>query len=76
MVRDRQQRSTLERIDDHIKRFTIANARKLIYEKNYAVDSSVLDKILKDQSWVPTSVSVCLMSSMMSLHTFVERLLQ
>jgi hypothetical protein len=63
MVRDRQQRTTLKRVDDDIRRFNIANARRLIYELNYAVDSKSLADFLKAESWVPTLVSydfVCL----------------
>jgi hypothetical protein len=36
----------------------VNEARKLIYEKNYAVSSAPVERILKEQSWVPTSVSV------------------
>jgi|SRR5882762_1498976 hypothetical protein len=62
MARDRQQRLTLARVDDETKRFVIANSRRLIYERNYAVDSSALERILKDQSLVPTSVSAHVLS--------------
>jgi hypothetical protein len=56
MLRDRQQRITLQRVDDHQRRFNIANARRLIYELNYAVDSKSLPDFLKAESWVPTLV--------------------
>jgi hypothetical protein len=56
MARDRQQRITLKRVDDEKRRFDIANARRLIFEKNYAVDSKVLN-FLNAESWVPTLVS-------------------
>jgi hypothetical protein len=42
MPRDRQQRLTLKRVDNDQRRFGIANARRLIYELNYAVDSKSL----------------------------------
>lgn len=57
MTRDRQQRITLKRVDDDSRRFNIANARRLIYELNYAVDSKSLSDFLTAESWVPTSVS-------------------
>jgi len=56
MLRDRRQRITLQRVDDHARRFNIANARRLIYERNYAVDSKTLANSLNAESWVPTSV--------------------
>jgi hypothetical protein len=57
MAQDRQQRITLKRVDDHPRRFSIANARRLIYELNYAVDSKSLASFLNAESWVPTLVS-------------------
>jgi hypothetical protein len=48
MPLDRRQCVTLERVNDHAQQFSIANARRLIYERNYAVDS---------KSLVPTLVS-------------------
>lgn len=56
MVRDRQQRSTLQRLDDQGRQYKIEKARHLIYERNYAVDSSAVNKLLKAESLVPTSV--------------------
>lgn len=65
MTRDRQQRSTLARVDNEDRKFKIAAARRLIYEKNYAVDSRALEKLLKDESLVPTSVrAMCILSSL------------
>lgn len=58
MPRDRQQRLTLKRIDNDQRRFGIANARRLIYELNYAVDSKSLADFLNAESWVPTLVSI------------------
>ena len=34
------------------------NARRLIYEQGYAVDSKVLAKFLNTESWVPAQVSI------------------
>jgi hypothetical protein len=56
MSLDRQQRATLER-DNERKRVMVSSARKLIYEDNYAVSSAPVERLLKPQSWVPTSVS-------------------
>jgi len=57
MPQDRQQRVTLKRVDDDARRFSIANARRLIYERNYAVNSKSLANFLNAESWVPTLVS-------------------
>ena len=57
MVRDRQQHITLKRVDDDLRRFNITNARRLIYELDYAVDSKSLSNFLNTESWVPTQVS-------------------
>jgi hypothetical protein len=58
MTRDMQQRETLRRTDDEVHRSTISKAREYIYEKNYAVNSPVVEDLLKEESLVPTVVSV------------------
>lgn len=64
---DRLQRETLERNDE--KRGAMVNAaRSLIYEKDFAVGSAAVERILKPQSWVPTSVSLELPSPTMTDH--------
>ena len=57
MPQDRQQRVTLKRADDHARQFSIANAKRLIYERNYAVNSKSLANFFNAESWVPTLVS-------------------
>lgn len=52
---DRKQRETLER-SAQSREHLVSTARKLIYEKNYAVGSAPVENILKAQSWVPTLV--------------------
>lgn len=56
MAQDRQQRSRLLREDDIHRKTAITSARRLIYEKNYAVDSKTLAGLLQPQSLVPTVV--------------------
>jgi len=56
MARDRQQRSTLKRSDNIHRQAKVNSARKLIYEQNYTVGSTAVEKLLKDESLVPTSV--------------------
>jgi len=56
-AKDRQQRSSLKRSDNAHRQIRVSEARRLIYEKNYAVGSEVVEKLLKDESLVPTSVS-------------------
>jgi hypothetical protein len=54
--RDRHNRIKLARVDDERCRFMVTQARNAIYQKNYAVDSAPVERILKPQSLVPTSV--------------------
>lgn len=55
--RDISQRTSLARRDDHTYRSTINEARKKIFDKNFAVDSEAVERLLKPQSLVPTEVS-------------------
>jgi hypothetical protein len=52
-----KQRETLARVDDDIKRGKVDVARKIIYQKKYAVDSKYVKTLLKEQSLAPTAVS-------------------
>jgi hypothetical protein len=54
--RDMSQRDTLARVDDVDRRHRIATARNLIYEKNYAVDSAAIKRLLQKDSLVPSAV--------------------
>lgn len=56
MALDRKQRTQLCRVDDIHRKTSVANARRLIYDKNYAVDSKTLEGLLKAESLVPTTV--------------------
>ncbi|KAI0055695.1 hypothetical protein BV25DRAFT_1815207 [Artomyces pyxidatus] len=51
---DMQERQTLARVDDARRRSQISSARKIIYEKDYAVNSAAVERILKEESLVPT----------------------
>ena len=53
---DMERRRTLARVDSHAKRFDIQTARRIIYEKGYAVTSEAVEALLKDESLVPTAV--------------------
>jgi hypothetical protein len=57
MPLDMKQRETLARVDDEDRRQKIDTARKIIYNKNYAVDTENVEILLQPQSLVPTSVS-------------------
>jgi hypothetical protein len=54
--RDMAQRDLLARIDDVDHRHHIATARYLTYEKNYAVDSAAVKRLLQKDSLVPSAV--------------------
>jgi hypothetical protein len=54
------QRQTLARRDTVERRDKIASARALIYERGYVVDTAQVEAKLKDESLVPTVVSIIL----------------
>jgi hypothetical protein len=57
MVRDMTQQVTMARTDNDARRSKVYAARRLIFEKQYNVDSAAVEGLLKDESWVPTAVS-------------------
>ena len=52
-----ERRQLLVRTDDDSRWNKVLHARELIYEKNYAVNTPQVEKLLRDQSLVPTTVS-------------------
>ena len=58
MARDMSRRVTLARKDNLERQGKVFAARRLIYEKNFLVNSSAVEALLRDESWVPTSVSL------------------
>jgi hypothetical protein len=56
MIRDMTQRVTMARIDNNARQGKITAARRLIYEKDYIVNSAAIEGLLKDESLVPTAV--------------------
>lgn len=52
-----KQRLSLARVDNEDRKRKVQTARRIIYEKNYAVNSEAVEKLLKEESLVPTSVS-------------------
>lgn len=65
---DRKNRTELRRIDDQKRQNAIQLARKAIYEGNDTIDSTYVERQLKDLSWVPTSVSLQILISHDTLH--------
>lgn len=59
MKRDVAQRASLARVDDKQRRSKVSQARKHIYDKNYAVNSEAVEVLLRPQSLVPTAVCQC-----------------
>ena len=55
--RDMHQRTTLARVDNLQRQAKITAAREMIYERNWAVDSAPVQRLLKPESLVPTEVS-------------------
>jgi hypothetical protein len=58
MPRDMMQRKSLMRIDNVQRRSRVEAARKAIYVKNFAIDSVVVENLLKEESLVPLAVSI------------------
>ena len=58
MRRDMKQRVSLARADDVKQHNLIRAAHEAIYLKNYAVDSNVVEKLLREESLVLTVVCV------------------
>ena len=62
-VDDIKKRKTLARVDNMAKQDKVLKARNLIYEGNAAVDNNEVEKLLKDESLVPTKVCPILSNS-------------
>ena len=58
MHRDMIQRKSLARVDDAKRRSRVGSAREAIYLKNSPVDGTAVETLLKEDSLVPTAVSV------------------
>lgn len=54
--RDRNNRVKLARVDDRRHRNLVSQARRAIYQHNFAVDSAPVERMLKPNSFVPASV--------------------
>jgi hypothetical protein len=57
MARDMKQRVTMARVDNTQRRNVVDAARRVIYEKNFQVNSAGVENMLQDTSQVPTAVS-------------------
>ncbi|KIM83849.1 hypothetical protein PILCRDRAFT_68884 [Piloderma croceum F 1598] len=55
MARDMTQRDTMARVDNVQRHSRIEAVQRLIYEKNFMVNSAAVEKILRDTSLVPTA---------------------
>ena len=54
---DMRRRQLLARTDDDNRQNKVLHARELIFERNYAVNTPQIEKLLRDQSLVPITVS-------------------
>jgi hypothetical protein len=52
------QRKTLARIDDVKRRNRVETARELIYRQNYGISSKAVERLLQEDSLVPTMVCI------------------
>jgi hypothetical protein len=51
-----RQRKTLLRVDDNHRRNNVIAARRIIYDKQYQVNSAAVERMLQKESWVPNVV--------------------
>ena len=56
MARDMAQRATKSRVDDNLHCGKVLASRSLIYNKNYRVDGTAINKLLQEMSLVPNTV--------------------
>ena len=56
MKSDRAQRAKRLRTDDEVRRNKVKRSLSLIYEHGYTVDSTAVENLLQEHSWVPTNV--------------------
>ena len=57
MMNDQKRRTKLARVDDHVWKYNIWEARKALYEEHGSIASANVNKTLNAQSLVPTEVS-------------------
>ena len=76
--KDMFQHRLLAHRDTQERRNKIVAARRLIYEKHYVVDTPQVEALLKEESLVPTKVSIAVTMLLMKLrcikNAFSERL--
>ena len=73
--RDYLQRKVLACTDTIERQAKVIEARKLIYDKNYAVDTLHVEALLKSESLVPTFVSSSICFILTALSIISERVL-
>ena len=56
---DRKARTVLARLDNQQRKNLVSASREAIYGQNFDIDSAAVERMLKPQSLVPTSVSIC-----------------
>ena len=50
------------RTDDQCRRDKVQECLDIIYKRGYAVDTAAIEDLLRKHSWVPTAVSLPLLS--------------
>jgi len=58
MAQDMKERNTLARIDDRVRQNKIKSMWAHIYDSKLGITSTSIEGLLKDQSLVPTTVSL------------------
>ena len=57
-ARDLKQHEDHIRVDDHSLRYTLSQARSVVYDGGYVVNSTSIEAMLKEHSLVPAAVCV------------------
>jgi len=67
---DQSKRHRLIRTDNPERRAKVERSLSLIYREGHAVDATVVENLLHDESWVPTAVSAFQTIFLHSFDTF------
>lgn len=70
MRRDMTQRETLARLDNDRRRRRVADARRFIYDQNNQINSVGVERLLGEESLVPTEVRLFLLNDFLFLTPF------
>ena len=68
MPRDRNQRITLARVDNSRRQNLVTAARRIIYNKQYQVNSAAVEALLQEESLTPNVVLLISSNTFIATH--------